>query len=159
MLLGAGEYQSDDSGDIGVSNLFDDANNQDKSSTNNSETEKIEAGTSIDNVASREEGNPNSLIKIVIFLLTSNFNTSHYYHCSIKCNLATQKNEQEEIHQGIRCDGCAASPIHGKCYKCLECDDYDLCAQCQSNGIHNQHRMTQRPGIMMIFLLHKYNLM
>ena len=60
-LLGADEDQSDDSDDIGVSNLFDDANDQDDSSTHNSNTEMTTEETPVDNVASIEEGNLNLL--------------------------------------------------------------------------------------------------
>jgi len=34
------------------------------------------------------------------------------------------------VHEGITCDGCDASPIHGLRFKCVSCPDYDLCATC-----------------------------
>lgn len=34
------------------------------------------------------------------------------------------------VHAGINCDGCNASPIMGLRFKCLVCQDYDLCAAC-----------------------------
>ncbi|KAG9088452.1 hypothetical protein FS749_002148 [Ceratobasidium sp. UAMH 11750] len=48
------------------------------------------------------------------------------------------------VHEGWRCDGCAADPIVGPRYHCLDagCPDYDLCSDCMSKGVHNSsHRM------------------
>lgn len=39
-------------------------------------------------------------------------------------------------HIGIICDGCELGPIIGKRYKCLECQNYDLCENCESKNIH-----------------------
>ncbi len=35
-----------------------------------------------------------------------------------------------EVHPGITCDCCEASPIVGTRYKCQECEDFDLCQIC-----------------------------
>ncbi|ODM92655.1 E3 ubiquitin-protein ligase SIAH1 [Orchesella cincta] len=43
------------------------------------------------------------------------------------------------IFHGIGCDGCEKKPIVGKQYKCLQCDDYDLCDECMEGGNHSLH--------------------
>lgn len=42
-------------------------------------------------------------------------------------------------HSGIVCDGCKVTPIIGVRYKCANCNDYDLCEQCEkkASSIHN----------------------
>ena len=37
------------------------------------------------------------------------------------------------------CDGCKIKPIENVRYKCLECDDYDLCGECEAKGVHSHH--------------------
>ncbi|KAI0962257.1 hypothetical protein AcV7_001138 [Taiwanofungus camphoratus] len=41
---------------------------------------------------------------------------------------------EQIIHVGIHCNVCDVDPIVGVRYKCLECDDYDLCAGCLSSA-------------------------
>ncbi|XP_016904593.1 sequestosome-1 [Apis cerana] len=48
------------------------------------------------------------------------------------------------IHFGITCDGCD-NDIIGFRYKCIQCEDYDLCAQCEATGIHPHHCMIRMP--------------
>lgn len=44
-------------------------------------------------------------------------------------NKVQQNNEnfKENIHIGIRCDGCNVCPIVGIRYTCSECYDFDYC--------------------------------
>jgi len=35
------------------------------------------------------------------------------------------------IHQGIKCDKCQKLPIVGIRFKCLECESYNLCEECE----------------------------
>lgn len=47
-------------------------------------------------------------------------------------------------HERITCDGCKIDPITGTRWKCLVCDDYDLCDACHSSGAHPlEHAMLQ----------------
>lgn len=56
----------------------------------------------------------------------------------------TTKNHH--IHFGVTCDHCDATPIIGFRYKCLECEDYDLCAACESKMVHAEHMMMRSSG-------------
>ncbi|XP_005106370.1 E3 ubiquitin-protein ligase mind-bomb isoform X2 [Aplysia californica] len=47
------------------------------------------------------------------------------------------------IHTGIQCDACHVNPIRGIRYKCRECPDFDLCANCKGQGCHSEHNMTE----------------
>ena len=49
------------------------------------------------------------------------------------------------VHFGITCDGCAG-PVTGFRYKCLQCEDYDLCGRCESKGAHSQHIFIRMSG-------------
>ncbi|RPD79617.1 hypothetical protein L226DRAFT_531379 [Lentinus tigrinus ALCF2SS1-7] len=41
-------------------------------------------------------------------------------------------------HVGITCDMCTRSPVNGVRYKCFDCADFDLCAQCFTNPTQRQ---------------------
>merc|ERR1712211_86113 len=43
-------------------------------------------------------------------------------------------------HHGVVCDGCDG-PVAGPRYKGLVCPDYDLCATCETRGLHAHHKM------------------
>lgn len=49
-----------------------------------------------------------------------------------------------QIHQGVTCDGCNKG-LKGFRYKCLQCDDYDLCVDCEMKGFHSEHIMMRMP--------------
>jgi len=53
-------------------------------------------------------------------------------------SVGPNKSYEGSTHFGITCDGCA-EPVAGFRYKCLQCEDYDLCGKCESNGAHPQH--------------------
>merc|ERR550519_582856 len=52
-------------------------------------------------------------------------------------------NMEGKKHQKVCCDACGLEPLVGFRYKCVTCDDYDLCGNCESAGIHSQHNMVR----------------
>jgi len=44
------------------------------------------------------------------------------------------------VHPGVTCDACDKE-IKGFRYKCVVCDDYDLCSTCEGAGKHPGHNM------------------
>lgn len=46
------------------------------------------------------------------------------------------QDEQVPVHRHVICDGCNANPIVGIRYKCLVCPNFDLCEDCEQNGVH-----------------------
>merc|ERR1719326_2682381 len=55
----------------------------------------------------------------------------------------SEAGEKEEavVHHGVTCDGCELANITGPRYKCVVCDDYDLCGGCEAAGRHPGHNM------------------
>lgn len=37
-------------------------------------------------------------------------------------------------HDEINCENCGKKPVVGNLYKCANCEDYNLCEQCYSQG-------------------------
>ncbi len=47
---------------------------------------------------------------------------------------ATRRNAY--VHRGCACNSCGTVPIRGIRYRCANCADYDLCENCESQGVH-----------------------
>lgn len=46
------------------------------------------------------------------------------------------------VHAGVCCDSCNET-IRGYRYKCLTCEDFDLCAACEAKNGHPEHAMVR----------------
>merc|ERR1711915_764619 len=73
-----------------------------------------------------------------------------------KCgNIANNQKETTEakslIHHGVTCDSCEKTPIQGYRYKCVVCDDFDLCGICGTAGRHPGHNMMRIANPEMVF--------
>lgn len=49
---------------------------------------------------------------------------------------ATRRNAY--VHRGCACNSCGTVPIRGIRYRCANCADYDLCENCESQGVHHK---------------------
>merc|ERR1711976_739328 len=60
-------------------------------------------------------------------------------HVDIDDQMAGDGEHGVHVHYGVTCDGCDKKPITGNRYKCVVCDDYDLCETCETAGKHPGH--------------------
>ena len=52
------------------------------------------------------------------------------------------------VHHGISCRACSTMNFAGTRYKCMICNNYDLCSECFTAGsAHRQHPFVSRDGI------------
>lgn len=58
----------------------------------------------------------------------------------------------DKVHVGVLCDVCDTE-IHGVRYKCLQCEDYDMCDPCHLKRTHEEHDMLKlvNPGVRPIW--------
>eukprot|EP00092_Neocalanus_flemingeri_P083635 GFUD01104985.1.p1 GENE.GFUD01104985.1~~GFUD01104985.1.p1 ORF type:complete len:225 (-),score=46.01 GFUD01104985.1:168-752(-) len=59
--------------------------------------------------------------------------------------------QESETHPGVACDACGKQPIEGHRYKCVVCDDYDLCGSCKADGHHPGHNMMRIAKLENVF--------
>jgi hypothetical protein len=53
----------------------------------------------------------------------------------------TKTSQSNSVHVNVTCDGCGIFPIIGERFKCVTCEDFDLCLTCEQKRIHpaNHH--------------------
>ncbi|OSD06218.1 hypothetical protein PYCCODRAFT_1475052 [Trametes coccinea BRFM310] len=61
------------------------------------------------------------------------------------CVVKDKRQRTKLVHKGIHCDGCEMKNITGVRYKCLQCDDYDLCDVCISDPVKRQMHDVSHP--------------
>jgi len=71
----------------------------------------------------------------------------------IKSEKKTEDNSSDatQVHLGVVCDACEKTPITGHRYKCVVCDDFDLCGSCEAAGRHPGHNMIRISNPEMVF--------
>jgi Zinc finger, ZZ type len=47
---------------------------------------------------------------------------------------------RSQRHENIRCDECRGK-VFGTRYKCMQCEDFDLCMDCERQKLHPEHLM------------------
>lgn len=75
-----------------------------------------------DSLSYQKKGIDTQLVSWILLLLSSSMVVS-----------------KDPIHQGSKCRGCNMSPICGVRYRCVNCLDYDLCGDCESNQATKKH--------------------
>ena len=59
--------------------------------------------------------------------------------------------------KSVRCDGCGVEPIERARFKCVTCDDYDLCGGCKEKGLHPGHELRAESCITIFSYDHEKN--
>lgn len=52
-------------------------------------------------------------------------------------NQTQNQNQNQTVHESIHCNICNKNNIQGVRYKCLFCNDFDLCQDCEVNSVNN----------------------
>lgn len=76
-----------------------------------------------------------------------------------KCGVRAHNNSEKICHTNIQCDGCNDYPIYGIRYKCVICDDFDLCEKCEKKTAHPKAhpllKLSQEMGSLCIAVSHQ----
>ncbi|KAI4131476.1 MAG: hypothetical protein LQ338_001218 [Usnochroma carphineum] len=63
-----------------------------------------------------------------------------------------QAKKEGFVHRGVTCNSCNAMPIRGIRYRCTNCNDYDLCEQCEALQVHDKTHLFYKIRIPAPFL-------
>ena len=102
---------------------------------NESLDEIITKNTKIDNINAKLENLDESIDQKLAL-----FKTELMDH--IKANAVVKKKSSRKtskidvVHIGVRCNNCDRQNFKGRRYKCLVCDDFDLCEKCEDKTAH-----------------------
>ncbi|KKY25202.1 putative ef hand domain protein [Phaeomoniella chlamydospora] len=68
-------------------------------------------------------------------------------------NIAKEQAVRESyIHRGVSCNSCGMLPIKGIRYRCANCNDYDLCEDCEAAQVHTKTHLFFKVRIPAPFL-------
>jgi len=92
----------------------------------------------------------------LIIALTEMSGPVYKLRVDVKCQKKTydarnDSSQDSQIHHGVTCDACEKTPIEGNRYKCVVCDDFDLCGSCEAAGRHPGHNMMRISNPEMVF--------
>ena len=62
----------------------------------------------------------------------------HHFDHSLKLHVEVSVREN---HTGVTCDICETKNMTGKRYKCLVCENFDICESCEQKDAHKEHPM------------------
>lgn len=62
--------------------------------------------------------------------ITSNTKVPRFFSATLGGSAAVGGNPAVAVHEGVCCDGCQQVPIWGPRYKCVICDNFELCSRC-----------------------------
>lgn len=63
-----------------------------------------------------------------------------------------QAKKEGFVHRGVNCNSCNAMPIRGIRYRCTNCNDYDLCEQCEALQVHDKTHLFYKIRVPAPFL-------
>lgn len=58
------------------------------------------------------------------------------------------------VHVGVSCDGCGKSPLSGVRFKCVNCDEFNFCEDCEVKK--KQILNFKRPLNFYLFLIFQF---
>ena len=82
------------------------------------------------------ENNIKEIIESNVNSMKNEIINSIVLEVSKKSKLNAKKSKKKIIHNGIKCDNCGIFPITGIRYKCMECENFNFCENCEKNNTH-----------------------
>lgn len=83
-------------------------------------------------------GSTHSPEKTVVVNWDSGHRTNYRVGYQGQFDLLVVDNAQIGVrHPNVICDGCNKAGIAGILFRCAECPNFDLCAGCYGNNVHN----------------------
>ncbi|XP_071451950.1 E3 ubiquitin-protein ligase MIB2 [Hetaerina americana] len=90
-------------------------------------------------------GSPTSPDKTVVVLWDSGTRTNYRVGYQRAYDLRVVDNAPAGVkHPNIICDACRRCGIAGMRWKCIQCEDYDLCTACYMSDMHDVNHVFQR---------------